>query len=209
MSYFQSSAQATLLSILSLFFLQASATAGVILSFGVGQTGGGSAQDPGISVVTPSGGPWNNITFNFYQSSAGASPGSSYAIGSLFLLSQVYAGTPQALSPSTSGFIAQAFGNGSVYTFSNSITLQPSTRYYFFAELGLTAGASTYVSSGSGDVTANLSYGSGNGNLNFTARPFDINFSLNGIVAGVPEPSSFAIFVVTGMAIHRIKRRNF
>jgi len=188
---------------ISLFFLHSNATAGVILSFGVGGSGGGNAQDPGLSVITPAGESWSNIQFNFYQSGSGT----SYAIGNLFLLSQVYTGTPQALSASTPGFIAQASGNGTVYTFSNSIILLSNTRYYFFADLGLSDFALTNVSSGSGDLATNQSYGAANGNSNFTTRPFDINFSLSGTVAGVPEPSSFAIFVVTGIAGYRIKRR--
>jgi len=199
--------QRTLLAMLSLIFLHANATAGVILSFGVGGTGGGTAQDPGISLITPTGGSWSNIAFNFYQAATGNSPGSSYAIGNLFLLSQAYTGTPQALSTSTPGFIAQASGNGTVYTFNSSIILLSNTKYYFFADLGLPVAALTHVSSGSGDLATNQSYGAGNGNSNFTTKAFDINFSLSGQVAGVPEPTSFAIFIATGIAAYRINRR--
>jgi hypothetical protein len=163
-----------------------SAGAAVIQSHNVGGTGGGNAQDPGLSLVTPPGGPWTNITFNWYRAGTGA----SYAIGNLYLLSQNYTGTPQALSSSTTGYIAHATGGGTVYTFASGITLQANTTYYFFADLGLSSGASTEVSSGGTDLANVQSYGAGNGNLDFVTRPFDISYSLNGTSPSVPEPTA-------------------
>lgn len=170
----------------------------VIQSFNVGGTAGGNAQDPGIRLTTPVGGPWTNITFNWYQTSTGA----SYAIGTLFLLSQEYLSTPQALSSSTPGYLGSAAGNGTLYTFNSAITLQGNTQYYFYADLGLTAAASTLVSSSTGDSASNLSYGAANGTGNFSARAsFDISYSLNGTPPAVPDRSATALLLLFPCAL--------
>ena len=85
---------------------------------------------PGQSVTTPAGGPWNNITFNFFSDFAGTPA----AAGTLFLLSQedsifnAGATAPQNLSSSTAGYIAQSQSiSGGVYVFAPSLVLQPST----------------------------------------------------------------------------------
>lgn len=176
----------------------------VIQSFNVGGTGGGNAQDPGIRLTTPTGGPWTNITFNWYRVTSGA----SYAIGTLFLLDREYLGTPQALSSSTSGYLASASGNGSLYTFSPTLTLQGNTQYYFYADLGLSNGTSTEVSSSSGDLATSLSYGAGNGNLAFASRSgFDLSYSLNSTAPGVPENAATALLLLFPGAL--VIRRHF
>jgi len=198
----------SLLAAILMLVSQSNAAAGTILSFGIGNTDGGNAQDPGLSLLTPTGGPWNDITFNFYQNSEAGSPGAPYALGKLFLLDQVYSGKPQDLSASTTGFLAQASGDGSVYAFDNSVTLLPNTTYFFYADLGLPNGDLTYVSDFSGgDLTTNQTYGAPNGNGNFLKFPWDINFSLNGNVVAVPEPSSFAMLAVAGIAMCLVRRR--
>jgi hypothetical protein len=165
-----------------------SAGAAVIQSHNVGGTGGGNTNDPGLSLVTPPGGPWTNITFNWYRTGTGA----SYAIGNLYLLSQNYTGTPQDLSSlTTGGYIAHATGDGTVYTFASGITLQANTTYYFFADLGLSTGASTEVGRGPGtDLATVQSYGATAGNSAFATRSFDISYSLNGTSPSVPEPTA-------------------
>jgi hypothetical protein len=58
----------------------------------------------GQSLMTPSGGPWHDLTFNFFTD---VPPTTPTAAGTAFLLTQEYLGTPAALSSSTPGFLAQ------------------------------------------------------------------------------------------------------
>lgn len=183
------------------------AAAEVIVEFAAGSSGGGTAMDPGLRIVTPSAGSgWDHITFNWYHSSTGA----SRAEGTVFLLTEEYTGTPQDLSSSTSGYVAEAAASGGVYTFADSVTLSPNTTYYFYADLGLSDGSPTLIahSGGSSDVPAHQSYGAGNGSGNFSSRSwFDLHFSLNGdAVAAVPEPS-YMVMLLSGAAVLHWRRR--
>src|SRR5215469_4680657 len=85
----------------------------------------------GESVTTPDGGPWDTITFNFIAETEGGSPTvvGPFAIGSLYVLSQAYAGLAGDLSSSTPGFFGftSTINNG-VWDFSG-LTLQPDTQY--------------------------------------------------------------------------------
>lgn len=183
-------------------------SAAVISQYQPGLASGGNAQDPGQSLTTPSGGSgWDQITFNFYHNETGA----SYAIGTLYLLSQAYAGTPQDLSPQTVGYIASATGDGSSYSFAPTIVLEPDTQYFFFADLGLPSGNSTNISSEfGGTFSGGDSYGSANGNSNFTVRPFDIAFSLSGIsVSPIPEPATACLaLIVPAMFVLRRRKKD-
>src|SRR4030088_860863 len=84
---------------------------------------------PGQSVTTPVGGPFDNIFFNWYNST-----GAPTAAGSLFALTQSYTGTPAALSAATPGFLASTSTiNSGVYVFTPGVTLQGNTQYFFYA----------------------------------------------------------------------------
>jgi hypothetical protein len=182
-----------------------SAQSTTIYSYQAGIAGGGTnAQAPGQEVTTPSGGPWNNIVFNFYDSN-----GNPVALETVFLLSQSYSGTGSALSPSTPGFIADAVGGGlgGVYTFASSLTLQPNTAYYFFdsalsvAEWGNNANFSSIGSGFQG-------YGAANGgiSLGYTTRPFAQAFDLTGTVA-TPEPAAVVLVSTALLALGALGRK--
>jgi len=96
---------------------------------------------PGNSLSTPVGGDWNTITFNWFSDAPG---NTATAFGTLFLLGQEYLGTPQALSSSAPGFLAQSQSTASgLYTFDPAVTLTASTRYFFYANAsGQLSGAS-------------------------------------------------------------------
>ena len=176
----------------------------VISQYQPGLASGGNAQAPGQSLTTPSvEASWSQLTFRFYHNETGA----SYAVGTIYLLDQAYAGTPQALSSSTAGYIAAASSDGSTYTFPPVIELEPNTQYFFYADLGLSAGSSTQISSQSGGTfSGGDSYGAANGNGNFALRPFDIAFSLEG-TALVPEPGAALLSLIAPMVIGLRRRR--
>ena len=60
---------------------------------------------PGVSLTTPVGGPWDSITFNFFDTN-----GDPEANGNLYILTSQYLGTPNGLSTLTPGFLAQSIG---------------------------------------------------------------------------------------------------
>ena len=160
-------------------------TAGIIVQSQTGASGGGPTPI-GQSVTTTAGGPWNNITFNFY--SAANTPAAS---GSLYMLSQAYLGTPAALSTSTPGFLATTNTiSGNVWQFNSSVTLNPNTQYFFYTNSAIPA----FLLTGTGGT-----YTGGNGyfalgvNNGFASISNDMNFDLSGTIVAVPEPSSIAL----------------
>jgi hypothetical protein len=124
----------------------------------------------GQSVTTTGGGPWNNITLNFYDSSTN----NPYAIGNIYLLNQEYTGSPSGLSASTTGYLGEGTASGGVWVFDASTTLQPNTQYFFYQD-GNTSfntsiffgtsytGGTVYENSCSGDYCS-----TGGDSLNFT-----------------------------------------
>lgn len=193
----------TTILLLLCFIFQTDALHAGLINAHTGSAGGGNAQDPGIRLTTPNVGTgWNKLTFNFFHSG----DGTDRALGNLFLLDAVYEGTPQDLSSSTTGFLAQAAGNSSVYAFAPDVTLSSNTTYYFFADLGLSRGHSTFISYSQGVSPGHQSYGSANGNLDFTERPFHIHYELSG--SAVPEPSSLLLvgLGVAGVFVRRKRR---
>ena len=163
----------------------------------------------GQSVTTPSGGPWSQITFNYYE--GGDTPageyfldfgGDPFAIGDLFLLSQAYFGNHDNLSSSTTGYLAkstgtQADGSGLEWTFAAEVTLQADTQYWF------------YMDSYPGEVLGiNAAYSGGDMYYAWAApyrlsSPSDARFQLE----GVPEPSTLTLLALGGMAVIRKRRK--
>lgn len=155
----------------------------------------------GQSVTTPSDGPWNQITFNFYEGYAG----DPFATGGLFLLGQEYLGLHTALSPSTPGYIAQSNDiqvedGGSEWTFAADLTLQPDTQYWFYMD-GLPGALLGY--NGAAYSGGDLYYATSSAPYMF-AGPSDARFQLE----GVPEPSTLvALAGLLGMGLLGYWRR--
>ena len=80
-----------------------------------------------LQITTAPGLPEDHLVFNFYSDVPASTPTAS---GTLYLLNTFYGGTPSGLSPSVTGYLGQASGSGSYYTFPTTITLQPGTTYY-------------------------------------------------------------------------------
>jgi hypothetical protein len=83
----------------------------------------------GQSFTMPSsGGPWDNITFNFFSNSPATTP---FTLGTAFLLNEQYLGMPSNLSTSTPGFLGESTGiTGGMYVFSTALTLDPGVKYF-------------------------------------------------------------------------------
>jgi hypothetical protein len=183
-------------------FLIAAATlaqAGTIVFNTAGTQLNSSTAFIGQSFTTPGAAPaWNNITFNFYSNSPATTP---TAPGTAFLLTQVYAGTPNNLSPATTGFVASAVGAGGVYTFAPGVTLTASTTYYLYSN------ASFAVNSLSGSSAAAGNYlfaSSGTTNFTTTATA-TANFQVSG--TATPEPTAFGLTGLgVALAVARRKR---
>jgi len=120
----------------------------------------------GQSFTTPAGGPWSEITFNFYATPAtGTTPASTpVAAGTAFLLTQEYLGTPAALSTSTPGFLAQSIGVfGGVYAFPPSVVLNPGTEYWIYENASM-----TITGNDTGGSPAGAAYFAATSNTNFS-----------------------------------------
>ena len=168
---------------------------------------------PGQSLTTGSGGPWTDITFNFYDAE---NPANSVASGWLYLLDEEYTGMPSNLGTGTSGYIsrtnttqAEEGGPGNEWVFSG-VTLQSSSQYWFYA-----TSAQAIVVNGANDATIGGQYyeAPSVGNpFAATTSEEDANFELEGTLSSgepIPEPGSLLIGGIAGigMAWSAVRRR--
>jgi len=163
----------------------------------------------GQSLTTPTGGLWDNISFNFIDST-----GNPYANGTLFLLTQEYLGTPGDLGSSTAGYLAASMSSaGGIWDFAPSVLLQGNTTYWFYmntwfddetVQLRYGIDNSLYIADpttdlplslyGGGSYQADTAATSSDGTENFYASlikgtSFDLAFTLTGTV-NAPEPAT-------------------
>jgi hypothetical protein len=160
--------------------------AAIITQSGVGLTGSGFVGGPGQSVTTSSGGPWADITFNFYNRTNGA----PIAQGKIYVFGSPYLGTPQALSTSTPGLLGVAPAAGAVYSFPPSLVLLPNTQYFFYCDTRPGGAGGTTVT---GNIYPGGTYlNSPNGNSDFRASlSADSAFSLQGTAINTPPNITF------------------
>jgi hypothetical protein len=155
----------------------------------------------GQSVTTPTGGPFNNITFNFYDASINPT-----AVGDLYILTQEYLGTPAALSSATTGFLAESTGiSANQYVFASSVTLQSNTQYFFYADsVGVESGfiIGGYPGGQLYAATSSFSFAAVVGQ--------DANFTLSGTAVQTPEPATAAlgllVFPAVGFWLHKKRK---
>ena len=176
------------------------AFAGVIVQNIAGTLGSGSGFFFGQSFTTPSsGGPWDDITFNFFTN---VPPTTAEASGNAFLLSQQYLGTPSNLSSSTPGFLAESTViTGGMHVFSTALELSPGTQYFVYENA----------------VSPNLSGGNtiSGGQLYFAGSSSDFagggrsnNFTVSGdvVFAAVSEPSPLMVLVIALLGFGLLRR---
>lgn len=169
----------------------------------------GSVETLGQRLITPSGGPWNQITFNFYLYYAVPGGGNPFATNTLFLLTQEYVGFSSNLSSGTSGYVAQSSGiqaedGGYEWTFPIDTTLDPDTEYWFY--MGGSPGAVLGISTNT--------YADGYRYYEWAGLPYqgfssqDMRFQLEGAL--IPEPATGAVITAaafSGLLIRLRKKR--
>ena len=141
----------------------------------------------GQSFTTPSGGPWDDVTFNFYSN---VPPTTPTAAGTAFLLSQEYLGTPSNLSSSTPGFLGESTGiTGGMYVFPTALELDPGAEYFVYENGALPA------HTGGNSISGGQEYFTTSAGGNFVAQGRSANFTVSGDVvsAAVPEPSPLMV----------------
>lgn len=155
----------------------------------------------GQSFTTVSIVPESHIVFNFFSDVPATTP---YGLGTGFLLSREYTGTPANLSSATPGFVGQATASGGFYTFAPNLTLAPGTQYFFYE----TADIPSRAMSGGG-----ISYAGGEDyfSSSFTGdyipeAPVSDNFRVTG-TAVVPEPATWVLFALGVVIVFASKRR--
>ena len=189
----------TTVALLAISLTCASLKAGVFTEFTSGTNYTGSAGYVGQEFTTPSGGPWDDITFNFFSNEGPAT--TPNAQGDLFLTSTEYVGTPAGLSTSIPGFIAEALSSsisGGAWVLSPSVTLQPSSAYYVYSDALFSAGSITGASAPSG-ATFLFSPSS---TTDFVTSPASANFEVSGsAVSAVPEPGTVSTILLGAFAV--------
>jgi hypothetical protein len=170
--------------------------AGVIDSYTTSNDDAGNAWF-GQSFTTPSGGPFDDITFNFFLG------GNAFASGTAYLFSAAYTGSPDGLS--TASDLATSTGVAdNEYVFSDSVTLQADTTYYVFED--------TQVDHL--DIELNDgpdgSYNSGEAGLAFHSEGSDatLDYSVGGsVVSSTPEPGTVSLAALSGALLLLARKR--
>ncbi len=147
----------------------------------------------GESFTTPSGGPWDDITFNFFSDIPAVTPS---AAGTAYLLSEAYTGTPSSLSSAVPGFIAASTGiSGGAYVFAPSLELIANTTYFIYEN-----GVETV--SGGNAVAGGVAYFAPTSSTDFSLAigpAQTANFAVDGnsgiVTAATPESSSMFLLL--------------
>ncbi|CAN5549103.1 hypothetical protein BH20VER1_BH20VER1_21700 [soil metagenome] len=159
----------------------------------------------GQSFTTTNTMPVNNVAFNFFEFNGLNTTPFALGTGYLFTAPLGLLATPASLG-SQPGLLGSAMASGGFYTFAPSLTLQPSTQYFFYADalfpansisVGLVALGQVYAG---GDL-----YASPENNLPFVRDiAQDANFRVTATV--VPEPSTYATLVAGSMLLLGLRR---
>ena len=151
----------------------------------------------GEELVTPVGGPWNSLTFNFFSadSPAGGIPNTPAAAGTLYLLNSEYLGLASALSTSTPGYLASTSTvSGGVWDFASSVTVSPGVTYWLYGGSQMSALTVTN-SSAVNPPTPYFDVPEGPVGF-FPVTGADVNFNFSGTVvttSGTPEPTTLLL----------------
>jgi hypothetical protein len=176
------------------------AFATTIAEVNTGTSTNAGAEFAGQSFTVVGAGSYDDITFNFFTFGQSPAP---YAIGTGYLFSQAYTGTPAGLSSSDAGFLGSAAASGGMYDFNSSVVLQAGQQYFFYEDTLIPAdtisgnvvysgGSFYFTSSSSSDYNATTS-----ANFLVTGQAF----------AATPEPSAFALLSTGILGLASVSRR--
>ena len=145
-------------------------------------------------------GSYADIAFNYYT--AGLTP---YALGTGYLFSSVYTGTPTGLSSSDPGYLGMAAASNGFYNFGSAVTLASGQQYFFYESAAIPAGAISGNSTYAGSFF--FSQSSTSGYTSTTAANFDVTGTST--ISATPEPSSFALLGTGVLGMAGVLRKRF
>jgi hypothetical protein len=169
-------------------------------------TGGGASIASyalGESLTTPTGGPWSDLTFNFYDAGGNAYANNTITV---YLLSAAYSGAATALSSSTTGYLdSTSTVSGNAWVFNPATTIQASTQYWVYMSTNPTTALKYNVPN---------TYSGGQmyyAHPNYSSLSAGLNFQLQGTVgsgSATPEPSTMLLCTsALGLLLFRRRRR--
>ena len=166
------------------------------------QATGGTTQNLqtgffGQSFTVTGGGSYDDITLNFFSSSL-----SPYAIGTGYLFSSAYAGTPAGLSSASTGLLGSATASAGAYDFNSSLALLAGKQYFFYEDTSIPVGAIL----GNAAYSGGAFYGSPSSSSSYLFAPTSADFLVTGDAAA-PEPSTFALLGTGILALAAAARR--
>ena len=154
----------------------------------------------GQSFTTPGSGPWNNITVNFATTA-----GTPVALGTLYLFTAAYSGTPAALS-GAGAFATSVSIVSNQWTFASGVSLASSTLYFFYSDALF--GANAIGGSASNPYAGGFAFFAGS-----SASPFgpfaaqDARFNVSGTSSAVPEPATYATLAAGMLLVGYLRKR--
>lgn len=158
----------------------------------------------GQSFATPGGGPWSQITFNFFSDVPAATPN---AVGTGFIFSSEYLGAPADLSSSSAGFMAESTGiSGGKFIFDPLFALQPNTMYYFYGNAMFAAGTVSGGRDGSTEYQT-WAYWSYAPTDNFESGFEGASANFNAAGTPIPEASTIALLSAGLIGLIGYRRR--
>ena len=148
----------------------------------------------GQSFTVVGAGSFTNIGFNFFTNVTTPTP---YAVGTGFLLSSPFVGSPSALNNLIPGFLGQANASGGFYNFGPSLSLVAGTQYYLYENAPIPArslilnddgySGSFYIATAVGNTFQN------------TGTTLDAAFRVTGDAVSTPDGGSTALMLALGM----------
>lgn len=144
-------------------------------------------------------GSYADITFNYLSPTS-----TPYAIGTAYLFSASYSGTPDGLSSATADLLGTAVAVDGVYRFDDSVTLAAGTMYFLYGDTLTPAGVQT----GGGYIPDGSYVFADSGTSDFAGD--DTGLSSNFVVDGTavtPEPSSIALLGTGVLSVALMARR--
>lgn len=172
-------------------------------------TGGQSRFGPvggqdyvGQSFTVAGAGSFDDVTLSLFSYPTST----PYAVGTGYLFSKAYFGSPALLSSGSADLLGTATSANGTYNFSPSVVLTAGTQYFFYEDAEVPGGTLT------GDnpyLGGNAYYASGIESTYTTTDVFNFEVSGQLVSSATPEPSSFALLGTGLLGVARVVRKRF